>query len=126
MAIYTDEMATSVSAATTLTAMTGSPYSPLKSGKLIGVRLAAAGDAVTSLIELVAVKLTSTSFGGVALWINLVGGNIRTAPAFPIPIAIQACDLEVKTGVRITLEIINQTGATPITPQYQVIGIFEG
>lgn len=126
MAIYTDEMATSTSAAITLTAMTGSPYSPLKSGKLIGVRLAAAGDAVTSLIELVLVRLTCPTFGGVQLWVSLAGGQIRTAPAFPIPIAIQACDLPVQTGTNITIEIINQTGATPITPQYNIIGIFEG
>ncbi len=124
--IYTDEMATSTSVATTLTAMTGSPYAPLENGRLIGVRLVMAGDAVTSLIENVSVKLSCTSFKGVDLWVSGAGANIRTAPAFPIPVAIQACDLEVKTGVNIKVEVVSRTGATPVTPQYQVIGIFEG
>ena len=126
MSTYTDEMATSTSAATSLTAMDGSPYAPLKNGKLIGVRLSAAGDAVTTLIENVTVKLQSTKWGGLPLWVSLSGAGIRTAPAFPIPTAVQACDLDIQTGVNITLEIVNRTGATPITPQYQVIGIFEG
>lgn len=126
MAIYTDEMGTSQSVATTLIAMDGSPYSPLKSGKLIGVRLAMAGDAATSLIENVTVLLTCPKFNGVNLWVSGSGGGIRTAPAVPIPVAIQACDLDVETGVPITLSVVNRTGATPVTPQYQVIGIFEG
>ncbi len=126
MAIYTDEMATSVSVATTLTAMTGSPYAPLKDGRMIGVKLNASGDAATALIENVTVKLQCTAWGGLPLWVSIVGAGIRTAPAFSIPQAIQACDLVIKTGVNITLEVVNRTGDTPVTPRYQVIGIFEG
>lgn len=45
MVVFSDEMGTSVSVATTLTAMTGSPYSPLVTGRLIQVKLNASGDA---------------------------------------------------------------------------------
>jgi hypothetical protein len=126
MAVYTDEMATSVSVATTLAAMTGSPYSPLTSGRLIQVKLNATGDAATALIENVTVKLSCPKWGGVDLYVAIAGAGIRTAPAFPIPIGVQNCDLQVVTGVDIKLEIKNETGDTPVTPRYQVIGVFEG
>jgi hypothetical protein len=122
--IYSDEMAYSTSVATTLTAMTGSPYSPLADGRLIQVKLGASGDAVTTLIENVTVKL-SCPLWGVDLYVSLEGANLRTAPAFPIPKGVQNCDLPVKTGNRITIEVMNRTGATPVTPRYQLIGVFE-
>lgn len=123
--IYSEEMAYSESAATTLTAMTGSPYTPPVSGRLVQVKLGASGDAVTSLIENVTVVLTNPKWG-VPLTVTLEGGNIRTAPAFPIPKGVQNCDLPVAIGSKITIEVMNRTGATPITPRYQLIGVFEG
>lgn len=126
MAVYTDQMATSTSVATTMTAMTGSPYSPLKNGRLRQVIVTIAGDAVTSLIEAGHIAIKSVSFGGVELHVPFSGANIRTAPAFPIPTVILDCDLEVKTGVKVTLEIIHETGATPVTPRFAVYGVFEG
>ena len=122
--IYSDEMATSTTAATSLTAMTGSPYSPLKSGRLIQLKLGASGDAATALIENVTVRCSSPSFGGVYAYVTLEGAGIRTAPAFPIAKGVQNLDLEVKTGVDIVCEIMNQTGDTPVTPRYQLIGVF--
>lgn len=106
-------------------AMTGSPYTPPKDGRLIQVKLGASGDAVTSLIENVTALLTSPIWG-VPLVVTLEGGNIRTAPAHPIPKGVQNCDLPVKTGNKITITLKNVTGATPVTPQYQLIGVFEG
>lgn len=104
----------------------GSPYTPLVSGRLLQVKVNVTGDAVTSLIENVTVKLTSSTFGAVPLYIAVAGANIRTAPAFPIAIGIQNCDLDVRTGVPIVIEIMHVTGATPVTPRIQVIGVFEG
>ena len=122
--IYADEMATSTSVGTTLAAMTGSPYSPLKSGRLIQVKLGGSGDAATALIENVTARL-SCPLWGVYLYVSIEGAGIRTAPAFPIPKGVQNCDLPVQTGVDITCEIMNQTGDTPVTPRYQLIGVFE-
>lgn len=123
--IYTDEMATSTSAATTYTAMTGSPYSPLKSGRLKSVIVSACGDAATSLIEMVVVQLTNPMWG-VPITITLSGAGIRTAPANSIPPKEQIVDMPVQIGSPITIQIKNETGATPITPRYSVTGVFEG
>jgi hypothetical protein len=117
-------MATSVSVATTFAAMTGSPYSPLKSGRLIQIKLNASGDAVTTLIENVTVRL-SCPLWGVYAFVTVSGNNLRTAPTTNIPIGVQNLDLPVQTGVDITCEVINITGATPVTPRYQLIGVFE-
>lgn len=122
--IYSDEMATSTTASTTYVAMTGSPYSPLTDGRLIQIKLIVGGDAVTTLIHMVVAKLECPLWG-VPLTVATAGADLMTAPAHPIPAGVQNCDLEVKTGVQITLNIKNETGATPVTPRYSVIGVFE-
>ena len=118
-------MGTSVSVAATYAAMTGSPYSPLKSGRLIQAKLGASGDAATALIENVTVKMSCPLWGTYA-YVTVEGAGIRTAPAFAIPKGVQNLDLPVQTGVEITCEIVNQTGDTPVTPRFQLIGVFEG
>jgi len=123
--IYSEEMAYSESVATTLTAMTGSPYTPPISGSLVQVKLGASGDAVTTLIENVTVVLTSPKWG-VPLTVTLEGANLRSAPAFPIPKGVQNCDLPVAVGSKIAIEVMHRTGATPVTPRIQLIGVFEG
>jgi len=123
--IYSEEIAYSESASLTLVEMTGSPYTPPISGRLVQVKLGASSDAVTTLIENVTVVLSSPKWG-VPLTVTLEGGGLRTAPAIPIPKGVQNCDLPVATGNKIKIEIMNRTGATPITPRYQLIGVFEG
>ena len=56
--IYSDEFGYTTGVATTFTAITGSPYSPLKSGRLLQVRLAVGAGAATGLMEIVVVELT--------------------------------------------------------------------
>lgn len=123
--IYSDEMGESSSVTTAYVEMTGSPYTPPRDGRLVQVKLGASGDAVTSLIENVTARLFSPLWA-VPLIVTVEGGNIRTAPAHPIPKGVQNCDLPVKAGNKITIELKNVTGATPVTPQYQLIGVFEG
>jgi len=118
-------MAHSVSVLTTLHEMTGSPYTPPISGRLVQVKLGASGDAVTSLIENVTVILTCPKWG-VPLTVTVEGANIRTATTPPIPKGVQNCDLPVAIGSKIKIELMNRTGATPVTPRYQLIGVFEG
>ena len=123
--IYSEEMAYDASVSTTLTEMTGSPYTPPVNGRLVQVKLGASGDAVTTLIENVTVVLTNPKWG-VPLTVTLEGANLRTAPAFPIPKGVQNCDLPVAIGSKIKIEIMHRTGATPVTPRVQLIGVFEG
>ncbi len=128
--MYSDEMARHTGVATTgfiaADGTPGSPYSPLVDGSLIQVKVNVCGDAVTSLIENVTVRLKSASFGTLPIHVTIAGGQIRTAPAFPIPLGVQNVDLPVRTGVPITIEIMHVTAATPVTPRIQVIGVFEG
>lgn len=129
LVVYVDEMArhTGVGIVTFVAAdgTPGSPYSPLTNATLIQVKVHVAGDAVTSLIENVTVKLESAMWA-VPLHVSLNGANIRTAPAFPIPTGIQNCDLPVRTGVPITITVLHVTAATPVTPRIQILGVFEG
>lgn len=110
---------------TTLTEMTGSPYTPPLNGRLVQVKLGVSGDAVTSLIENVTVVLTNPKWG-VPVTVSVEGGNIRTAPASPIPKGVQNCDVPVSIGSKIKIEYMHRTGATPVTPRIQLIGVFEG
>jgi len=123
--IYSDVIGTSVSVTTAYVEMTGSPYTPAKDGRLVQVKLLAVADAATALIEGVTVQLTSPMWG-VPLVVSVAGGGLRTAPAVPIPKGVQNCDLPVKTGNKIKAELKNVTGDTPVTPTYQLTGVFEG
>lgn len=126
MAIYSDEMASFIGAQVAYTAMTGSPYSPLASGRLIQLKLLVYGSAATALIEGLVVKVESPSFSGVPVHVMAAGAGIRTAPAFPIPAGITNCDVSVQTGVPLTITIKNVTADTPVTVEATLIGVFEG
>ena len=118
-------MATYIGAAVVDTAMTGSPYAPLRSGRLIQVKLIVYGSAVTALIEGV-VATVSCALWGVPVTVATAGGGLRTAPAPGIPTGIQNCDVPVQTGSNIVCEIKNVTADTPVTVEATLIGIFEG
>ena len=122
MVKYIDEMGTASATAVTYTAMTGSPYSPLKNGKLTAVRVTMAGQAVTSLMEELSVRLTCPDWG-VPVIVKIGGGALRTAPAVPIPTAEVDVDLPVSQASKITLEY--KFNVTAVTPQVSVCGVFE-
>ena len=127
--IFTDEMArhtgVGVTAFVGANGTPGSPYTPLMDGWLVQVKVGVSGDAVTSLIENVTVKLACAGLWAVPLYVTVEGANIRTAPASPIPKGIQNCSLPVNSGKPIVVEVLHVTGATPVTPRIQVIGVFE-
>lgn len=122
--IYSDVIATFIGAGVTYAAMTGSPYSPLLSGRLIQLKLVIYGSAVTALIEGLVAKVESAKWG-VPVTVMGAGGGLRTAPALPISPGIQNCDVPVTIGVPITAEIKNVTADTPVTVEATLIGVFE-
>jgi hypothetical protein len=106
--------------------MTGSPYSPLKNARLRKIVLKAGGDAATSLIDgVVRIRLTCPKFSGVYAYVLMSGQGLRTATCPPIE-AEQVVDLPVETGVPITIEMFQDTGATPVTPRFNLLEVFEG
>ena len=123
--IYSEVIATFIGAAVVDTAMTGSPYTPLKDGRLIQLKLIIYGSAATALIEGVVVTLTSPLWG-VPITVGTAGAGIRTALCAVVPPGIQNCDVPVKTGTKITAEYRNVTADTPVTVEGTLIGVFEG
>ncbi|GAJ07994.1 unnamed protein product, partial [marine sediment metagenome] len=123
--IYSEVMATYIGAAVVDTVMTGSPYTPLKDGRLVQLKLVVYGSAATALIEGVVVTVTSPLWG-VPVTVATSGGGLRTAPTLPIPTGIQNCDVPVKTGTKIACEFRNVTADTPVTVEATLIGVFEG
>lgn len=130
MAIFSDEMGrhtgVGIVAFVGMDGEPGSPYTPLVDGILIQVRLGGSGDAATALIENVTCKLSCAGLWSVPLYVTLEAGGLRTAPASPIPKGIQNCELPVKSGKPIVCEILHVTGATPVTPRIQLMGVFQG
>jgi len=119
-------MGTYIGASKTYVAMTGSPFAPLTNGRLVQLKMIVYGSAVTALIEGLTVLAECPAWGGVPVTISGAGAGIRTAPAFPVPVVVQNCDVPVKTGVNITLKIKNVTADTPVTVEATIIGVFEG
>ena len=127
MARYIDRIGTSLSEATSEAEMTGSPYSPVKSGRLVGLIATIGGSAATALWNGGYIRITSTSFGGVDCYVPFMGAGIKTAPAFnPHGIVHVAVDLAVQIGVPIRAYLKHETADTPITFEAQLFGVFEG
>lgn len=123
MDIYNDAMFTSTSGTTTAAAMTGSPYSPLKDGRLLGVILTLSGQAATSLMETANVILTCPTFNPAnTLNMFIAGAGVRTAPAFPIAPSVNGVNQQVlsQQGIKATVG----WNVTATTPNLSVTGIF--
>lgn len=107
---------------TSYEAITGGPYTPIVGGRLVALKLVMAGDAATSLLEHLTVKLTSPKWGRDFV-IAQAGAGLRTAPAFPIDEAMYECDLPVEDSQKITIQ--NVWNVTPTTPHVTLMGLFE-
>jgi len=117
---------TSTSAATTETAMTGSPYTVPKAGVLQEAIVSVGGDAATSLIETGYVKMSSKQWGNREVIVPFAGAGIRTAPAHPIPISVLSnLNLPCPLGTVINAVVNHVTGGVPVTPRIQCTLVFE-
>lgn len=102
-----------------------SPYTPDKTGRLIGLRTIVGADAVTSLIELVQIKLTCTTFNPNSVEVGAVGNGLATVSArHPMPLDWPV-DQPIVAGVPITIEARNLTADTPVGVLVQLWGLFE-
>jgi len=81
-----------------------SPYSPVETARLKGVRVLLGRAAASSLINGLIFKLTSTSFSPQSIEFAAVGGGLQTAPIAAVPFYDFECDQLVQSGVQITLE----------------------
>lgn len=120
IAEYNAETKTYSAAAGTVT----SPYTPDKSGKLVGLRMIEGGDAATTLTQHVQAKLTCTTFNPNSIECGLMGSGLQTAPARHNHLD-WACDQPVQAGVPITVEMRNLTADTPVGVLVHLYGAFE-
>ncbi len=107
------------------TASTGA-FIPDFDGRLMKVVLLWSGEAVTSLMEQVRVELTCNIWKPNQQEFVMVGANIRTAPAFPIPAMEYVVDQPVKTNQEIKGQYAYDNAATPVTSDLVVMGFFSG
>lgn len=125
MGEYWDRIGSSTGASTSLAALTGSPYSPKKSGRLKKIKIVVSRTANTSIAWAGEVELKCSSFGGVDCTVPF--GGIGEAAADIVESGAgmyeHEVDLKVETGVQITASYLYQ--ATPTTPTLYVYGLFE-
>lgn len=105
-------------------AFQASPYVPDEDGRLRGLRLQMGGEAATSLIEGVQIRLTCTTFKPNTIHVTGMAAGLRTALTPPVPAVDFDVDQPVKAGVPITLEGRHNV-ATAVTAQVFVMGCFE-
>lgn len=104
-------------------ALQTSPYTPDIDAHLIGIRCIPVGEAATSLIRGVQVRLTSTTFTPNTIHAFAAGNGLQTVPQTPEVVTDFECDQPVKAGVPITVEGRNDV-ATAVTVSVYILGLF--
>jgi len=105
-----------------------SPYSPVESARLKGLRAIINRSAATSLINHVGFKLTCATFTPNSIEVGAQGSGLQTAPAGVGGVSAQhdwEVDQPVQAGVPITLEARNITADTPVTVSALLYGLFD-
>jgi hypothetical protein len=105
-------------------ALQASPYMPDENARLKGLRLIIGGEAATSLVNNVQIKITSNSFQPNTISIAGSGNGLRTAPAVGPCVFDFEVDQPVLAGVQITFEGRHGTGS-PVTSNVLVMGLFD-
>lgn len=114
--------------ATTFAALAGtpaSPYTPDFNGKLIGLRTIPSGSAASSLLRHIEFRLTCSGWAPNTVEVGCQGSGLETAPLNPGPSMDWQIDQPVQAGVPITIEARNITGATPVTVEAFIYGLFD-
>lgn len=105
--------------------ITGGVFTPKKAARLKRIILVAGGDAASTLMEHVQIKITSTNFAGVDVLVGISDTGLRTAPAFRTPPSVWAQDLDVEAGVPWNVSGKNITADTPVGVSVHVYAVFE-
>jgi hypothetical protein len=105
-----------------------SPYSPVESARLKGLRAVINRSAASSLINHVQFKLTCATFTPNSIEVGGQGSGLQTAPASVAGNTAQSdweVDQPVQAGVPITIEARNVTADTPVTVSALLYGLFD-
>lgn len=105
-----------------------SPYSPVESAQLVGLRTVINRSAATSLINHIQFKLTCATFKPNSIECGGQGSGLQTAPALAGGVVAQSdweVNQPVQAGVPITIEARNITTDTPVTVTALLYGLFD-
>jgi hypothetical protein len=105
-------------------AMQASPYTPDKSGRLIGLRAMVGRTSAATLTDAIQFRLTCTTFNPNTIHAMAIGTGLQTAPAFPAPVIDFQVDQPVQAGVPITVEGRCANGSG-VTNDVFLFGLFE-
>jgi hypothetical protein len=100
-----------------------SPFTPIETAKLVGLRVIVSATSATSLTEAVQFKLTSTTFKPNAIEVGGQGLGLCTVPRAQFLPIDWATDQPVTAGVPITIEGRCTVG-TDVTNNVQLWGCF--
>lgn len=108
-------------------AVTGmaSPYNPVESARLVGLRAIPNRSAASSLINHVQFKLSCATFTPNAIECGCQGSGLQTAPALQQGGHDWEIDQPVAAGSPITVEARNITADTPVTVSVLLYGLFD-
>lgn len=113
---------------TTFSALAGTPASPFTpdfNGRLIGLRTIPSGSAATSLVRHIEFRLTCANWRPNTVEVGVQGSGLETVPLIPNRAMDWQIDQPVQAGVPITIEARNITGATPVTVEAFIYGLFD-
>ena len=105
-----------------------SPYSPVESARLKGLRAIVNRSAAASLINHVGFKLTCATFTPNSIEVGVQGSGLQTAPVGVGGVSATNdwdVDQPVQAGVPITIEARNITADTPVTVSALLYGLFD-
>jgi hypothetical protein len=100
-----------------------SPFTPIETCRLIGLRVVINATAATSLTEAVQFKLTCADWKPNSVEVGGNGNGLRTAPACYQPPTDWSIDQPIKTA-KIVIEARNTVG-TAVTVNAQLWGCFQ-
>jgi hypothetical protein len=105
-----------------------SPFAPVESARLKGLRMIINRSSAASLINHVQAKLTSASFRPNSIEVGGQGSGLQTAPALQSGDSAKMdweVDQAVIAGTPITCEFRNITADTPVTVSVLLYGLFD-
>jgi len=101
-----------------------SPYTPIETATLVGLRVIVSADSAATLTEGVQFKVTSSTFKPNSIEVMGQGIGIATAPRIEGGITDYAVNQPVAAGVPITVEARNVTADTPVGVSVLLMGCF--
>ncbi len=134
MAIYTDQMFNSDSESTSLADMnfgTGSTtgdYTPARNGKLLKIIVMVGYTTAASLIEAIRIEMNNTNWTPNKMMFLVSGQGLHTAPGADGPRSFTefVVDQPVTEASKISGQLIHVGGASPVTSNVFVLGVFSG